>query len=835
MEDPDLDIVDSLPEGKTFGTVQAVELPDPFLSPPGLDQDPVFDYNTDRKRERERQMRERVPHPDDMEKVPVPLDEQIRSMASTTRTGGVYIPRFRLRQMQAQITDKSSTEYQRIHWDNLKKQINGLVNKVNTDNIKEIIPELFSANLVRGQALFARSIMKAQSVALPFTPVYAALVAVVNSKFPAIGGLILSRLVIQFRRALRRNDKALCLSSTRFIAHLCNQLVAHEILALQILAILLKNHTDDSVEIAVGFTREVGAHLHDVVPKPFNVTFEWFRTLLHEATLEKRVQYMIEVLFQVRKEKFSKNPPIPEELDLVEEEDQETHTITLDDEDLEVKEGLGVFKYDPDFVKNEDQYNAIKRELLGEESDEEDASGGSEADSESSDGEGSSDEEGEEGGRAGVSTTGAIQDATGTDLVSLRRVIYLTIMSSANFEECTHKLLNLRLADADRPELCNMIIECCAQERTYTRFYGLIGERVCKVHRTWSDMFVDAFRRTYDTIHRYETNRLRNVAKFFSNLLAGDAIPWAKALSCIRLTEEDTTSASRIFIKILMQELGESMGLAKLNQKLKDPYEHVAYAGLFPTDDPRHTRFAINFFTSIGLGALTEELREHLKNLPKDSSSDASSILSSSTLDEEGERGRSRQRGRGRSARRRSQSCSSSGRSRSYSRSSRSASWSSRGSRSVGARSNNASLSPRRGKGAGRTRSISRSPPSSFLPPRRPSSPRGHSELRRYGRDRNPSLPPGGPREGRRMQEQVPYRSRYRSPPRRDGRSPRRSPIGNPRRRRFRSPRQSRGSRSPPPRALKEKELLRNGDYHGHHPSRPEHPIGQGRNDSPQG
>ena len=42
-----------------------------------------------------------------------------------------------------------------------------------------------------------------------------------------------------------------------------------------------------------------------------------------------------------------------------------------------------------------------------------------------------------------------------------------------------------------------------------------------------------------------------------------------------------------------------------------------AWEGLMPRDNPRDTRFAINFFTSIGLGALTEDLRAHLKNAPK--------------------------------------------------------------------------------------------------------------------------------------------------------------------------------------------------------------------------
>ena len=33
---------------------------------------------------------------------------------------------------------------------------------------------------------------------------------------------------------------------------------------------------------------------------------------------------------------------------------------------------------------------------------------------------------------------------------------------------------------------------------------------------------------------------------------------------------------------------------------------------MFPTDLPKNTIFAINFYTYIGIGALTEKLRVHL-------------------------------------------------------------------------------------------------------------------------------------------------------------------------------------------------------------------------------
>lgn len=57
------------------------------------------------------------------------------------------------------------------------------------------------------------------------------------------------------------------LAAVKFIAHLVNQQVAHEIIALELLTILLENPTDDSVEVAVGFVKECGSILQDLSPK----------------------------------------------------------------------------------------------------------------------------------------------------------------------------------------------------------------------------------------------------------------------------------------------------------------------------------------------------------------------------------------------------------------------------------------------------------------------------------------------------------------------------------------------------------------------------------------
>lgn len=779
----------------------------------------------ERARERERQLAERVREHDKKEAARKPMtDEEKQASAKAEyekllnmRSGGTYIPPARLRALQSQITDKSSKEYQRMAWEALKKSINGLINKVNVSNIKFIVPELFGENLVRGRGLFCRSIMKAQAASLPFTPIYAAMAAIVNTKLPQVGELLLSRLIVQFRKAFKRNDKAVCISSTTFIAHLCNQQVVHEMLAAQILLLLLHKPTDDSVEIAVGLTREVGQHLEEMSGPIALAVFDQFRNILHEADIDKRVQYMIEVLFQVRKDRYKDNPAIKDELDLVEEEDQITHRLGLDDE-IETQDGLNIFKYDEQWEQHQEAYARLKAEILGEGSEDEDEDDESDVSSD--------EDEGEE-------QKMDIKDASNTDLVNLRRTIYLTIMSSIDFEECCHKLMKISLPPGLEPELPSMIIECCSQERTYSKFYGLIGERFAKINRLWSDLFEAAFAKYYDTIHRYETNRLRNIARFFGHLLSTDALGW-HIMSIIHMNEEETTSSSRIFIKILFQDLGEHLGLPKLREHMTDEVLRPSFEGLFPMDNPRHTRFSINYFTSIGFGILTEDMREHLKNLPKPappalppagpaSDSDSARSRSCSTCTGRHSRSRSRSysysrspspsRSRGRSYTR-SVSASTRGRSYSYtpsrsrsrspapkSRARRSVSYSRSPSRSVSrtpprrsrarsydsrrdySRSPSRSVTPppRRGQRRNRNRSYSRSVSRSVTPPRQQQRAAG-SKGRRYsesvsppprrGGGRDDSRSPTPPRRGQGRRRYSDSMSRSPSPPRRSRRSP---------------------------------------------------------------
>ena len=249
----------------------------------------------------------------------------------------------------------------------------------------------------------------------------------------------------------------------------------------------------------------------------------------------------------------------------MEKNDRVTHTMQLNDK-IDIEETLNKYQFDDNFLKNEESWNNIRKSILGI-TDEDSNNGSSDDDDSSSDSDDGStgDDEGSDSdddddddlppamnlNDAGPSKT---TDLTGADLVDLRRKIYLVIMSSLDYEECAHKLLMLRIPKANQIEICTMLLECCSQERTYVKMYGLLGCRFCSVDALYQTNFKICFVQQYNTCHHLDTNKLRNTAKFFAHLICHDALPW-DTMSCITLTEKMTTSSGRIFIKILFQEM----------------------------------------------------------------------------------------------------------------------------------------------------------------------------------------------------------------------------------------------------------------------------------------
>lgn len=579
------------------------------------------------------------------------------------KSGGTYVPPGKLKALMAEVELKQDSEdFQKLQWETLRKKINSIVNRVNKENIKLLVVDLFQLNLFRGRGVLCRSLINSQQLSSSYTDVYCSLVSVLNSKIPEIGNLLIRRLIIKYKKMLGTEDKNACLAVVIFLSELVLFHVCCLELMKEIASQLLEEPTNLKVEMVLEVLNRCGVLLYDNESAWFDRMKNTLRNILSENVVDTRSQFLIQVFFDKFNEKLEEEHHIDEDLDLVDEDDYVTHKFSLKDS-IQGDDQLDVFQYDKNYKEHNEKYNLLKKEILGsdeesekhseaEENDNSDFSSDNE-EGEANDQEDYDDENGHEESRK---LTVQIKDLTEQELTNFQKNVYLTVMSSMSPEEATHKLLRLPSIDPNRKEymLVDMIVKCCAQEKVYSKYYGLIGEGLIVLNKAWADAFQQLFKENYENCYKFETSLLRNIGAFWGHMLASDKLGW-EYLSVVRLTEQDTTSSGRIFLKFVFLKILEEIGINHLVERIDEPYIEPYIVGIFPKKDAEHLRFSINFFTAIGLGKLTVKMRHHLENIPVAAIKDGDNDSTSS-------RGRSRSRSS-------SYSSYSSSRSGSYSRS----------------------------------------------------------------------------------------------------------------------------------------------------------------------
>ncbi|KAL3520534.1 hypothetical protein ACH5RR_018683 [Cinchona calisaya] len=476
--------------------------------------------------------------------------------------------------------DDSMESSQRPMWDALKTSINELVNKVTVSNLTGVAAELLTENLIWGRGLFCSAILESAVGSHTLAPVFAALVAAINSKYPDVGYLLIKRVVDKLKIAIKRNDKHLLVPLVKLLAHLILQGVVHELLALEFLFVLLQDPTGESIKAAVLLVQQCSSAVGEYSPRGLDEIYQSFRELVLEGNMNEHIPCLIDGLFAIGISKLKGYPAVCPEPDIVDLDDQVTHEISLcNDNDPEMY--LDLFHPDSQVLMNdEERYKLLKAIVLRED-------------------EGDSDE-----------------DETESDLVNLRRTIFLTLMSGTDYEDAGQKLINLPLQSNQEMELCNMLLDCSSHQKTCNRYFTLVAQRLCRLNDVYRENFKNCFVLQYSNVHSLGTNKLHNVAKFFAHLLSSDSLTW-HILVYIRLTEEDMTPSSLVFIKILFQELAEELGVPLVKKRLNDPALQGSLDSIFPKDNLKNLQFSINFFASIGLEGLTKNLREYLKNMEK--------------------------------------------------------------------------------------------------------------------------------------------------------------------------------------------------------------------------
>lgn len=504
----------------------------------------------------------------------------------------------------------TTDEVQRKKWIETRQSIDKIIKRLTTSNIQSSVLELFTSNIKRSRGLLVRSIMQHQLHLPQKTPTYASLIDVLNSKIGSIGKLISSRVILQFKMAYISNDYQLSTTSLQFLSYLTMHQVISEITMLQVIQLLLESPvTDGDVELCVDIFKVAGKFLLLSFKVPTTVILNRVKDLLQDdqEKLGSRAQSSLRYLFRLGQLQFKSIPMIEKSLDLINDEDKQTHVIDLQDK-VTSKDYLNVYQFDNDYDKHEEEYDALRQEILdGDEGEEETVPSSKEVTT--------------------AKPVEIVSDMAQSDLLQYQKQVYLTVMSSMSSEEAVHKLLKLSRQQSQSQQqnsqtLCDMIIKCCSQEKTYSKYFGVIGEILCGKNHHWQTHFINLFKHYYSIIDNFEANALRNIGKFFGHLFASDVIPLDRVWDEVRITQQDTDPAKRILLKFIFQEMVEEMGVNELKARLvDDAFVKRGLKGVFPVvdvdeDDAEHLRFSINFFTAIGLGVLTEEMRHVLNNLP---------------------------------------------------------------------------------------------------------------------------------------------------------------------------------------------------------------------------
>eukprot|EP00762_Andalucia_godoyi_P001433 ANDGO_00236.mRNA.1 Pre-mRNA-splicing factor CWC22 len=526
-----------------------------------------------------------------------------------------YLPPFRTRNVYSILSqDADSADFQILNWDILTKRIQGIVNRVNCALFKRLVAEAFSVNIVRGRGILVSALMKTQQRSPSFSAILSAFVAVLNSRIPQIGELLLTRLALLIRRSLREKDHYALKTSAVFAAQLLNFKVCHEILILQVIRALVETKDDRNLQICHQVILQCGYVLSESCPRGLDVVFDLFRTSLQEGLLAPHISVLFEELFQKRKAGFP-GGQMTEELDFLDEEDIVMHEVSLDDESLLWNSGLDRYSFDPQFARHEETWRSISSVLLGGafahpgiiKNDPEELT--------------------QEVARHSVAQDTpavpppppAVEEHTNRAKAELRKRIYLVIKSSVNFEEVVHKIMKLRLPNSQIDDVVFTIVECCGQEKTYSRFFGLLCERLCLVDSAYKSAFERALLEQYLVSERLRTPQIRNIASLFSHLLTTKICTWA-CLSNVRISEDSTNPSKRIFLMVFFQTVAQAMGSPRLIASLLDFRESpknpgkksASIDGLVPLDNAKDNRFSRSFWDSIRLPEVGKALQGHI-------------------------------------------------------------------------------------------------------------------------------------------------------------------------------------------------------------------------------
>lgn len=497
-------------------------------------------------------------------------------------------------------------------WDKYTKRIMDSFENCACNNIQNTAIELFQSYLSWTWAVFVRECYSTCCGTFENSQVAASVLSIINSKLVDVGKKTILYTLYRFKLGFERSSNRDIEKSAIFIGECYRQRMVSSPLMIQIFDALF-NEKRKFIQTIIKLFWNVIPVIYEDDENAMKILFDYLYKFQNDDQFAGQIgriySWRQNNWINVIKGTSKKYARIPRRFDMIEEDDQITHdTIDLDDIQTDV---------DPisDFVKpyglefadqmHDDYKKFLEATLADEEEEEEEEKNETHVPIDLSD---------------AKSTSESIKAAQqkNNDL-QIKRRIYLTLVSNATANATAHNIVKIedKYENKYNQVIVTTVIEYVGMEKTFNRDLAVIVQMLCRVKKENKSITEELFKVNYDQTYSYTIHRITNIACLYAYLLANDEITWA-VLEAILLTEEDTNSAQRVFIRILVEELAKNMSYDGFLRRLKDPQVEQWTSGIFPTDTIEHAEFASAYFTEIKLERICENLNKRIAEMAEE-------------------------------------------------------------------------------------------------------------------------------------------------------------------------------------------------------------------------
>lgn len=491
----------------------------------------------------------------------------------------------------------NSEEHQQHEWEQSRLILSHVLTNIDSANILGNLRDLIEVNILRHRRLFVATLLSLQCEN-DKDSAFAGLVKLIDHYLPSIGFLTGRECVLRLIDAVYRSDKKVYFNMASLLSFLIIDEVIDEGTAFALIYFLLRNKTDDNIILICHFLCLLGQQLQAFDKESEADIAEKLRLIYQDRYTQKHTYKALNRLFDTRRLSYRnviKNVNIPTV-------ENNVHEVVVDFSNDHPAMDLDGFHLDDKYELINEQYEEIKSEIIKELLESKDVKN-------------------------------SLNDMTDSENTEFKKKVYLILKGSLSGDEAAHKLLQLRLNDAKKNEVADTITKACAQEPTYSKFYGILTERLTSFHVSWQHSFSAVFKENYQTIADNDPSNIRNLGKFWGHALATECIPF-EVFEIVHMNERDSNAANRVFLKFLFQEMVVNLGIDALKKKLEAVELQPFLSNLFPREAQDDIMFSINYFTAIGLGALTDNMRNILQQAEEEQRKRYSNAIKNSEVSE---------------------------------------------------------------------------------------------------------------------------------------------------------------------------------------------------------